>query len=152
MICAAVIILCVIVGYIAASNGEWGPFAICVVIAIGALLMSNNDLLRAENNFIDYWAHPEIRRKRKQKEKRETEEEKHARWRKERYEREHGGVVRVDGVETAGEIEKAGDVTGTCRVCGGIMREKSRIRYGSGTVYATCKCEKCGHEAPVKVV
>ena len=50
--------LCLIVLYIAGTNGEWGTFAVFAVILLIVILMAvaGNVDARAHNNWHDYWA------------------------------------------------------------------------------------------------
>lgn len=155
MICAAVIILCAIIGYVTASNGEWGPFALCVIIGIGALIMSSNDQFKAEVNWRNYWSSSgkdrvRMRRKWDAEADAEEERERQKHWKSYDQVQAERGLQKAGNGWTAGNVQQM-NTTYPCPVCGAVMNEDHRVEYSSGTVYVTYVCGKCKKKLPVKV-
>lgn len=50
--------------YVTAANGEWGPFAVVIVLGIlfAALKSGVTQSSKAYSNFVDYWADDERRK------------------------------------------------------------------------------------------
>ena len=140
---AAVFVIAMITS---AGNGQWGSVGVgavivVLVLALGAAMRKDS---RAFNNFVDYWAN-------KGEEKKEDQNVERIRKLAVAQERWREEEKQPKAIRTDGTVVEPGDATSWCMICGCEMREIHRIEYSSGTIYATCKCVKCGREMPVKV-
>lgn len=152
MITGAIAIIFLIAAIVAASNGEWGSFAIgavIVVVLLGIGSASREDA-RAHVNWMHYWADggPEGERRRAEEERRR----KVQREKRRTAQTERVATRSVNGgIETAGRIMRMQDTTYPCPACGHQMQEFKRIGYSSGSEFVTYRCHRCGKELPVKV-